>query len=300
MKQHQHSIVVVAGPTAVGKTEVALALATLWNAPVISFDSRQCYRELNIGVARPEAAQLARAPHYFIADHSIHDPINAAYYAQFAQRLLSELFTRHERVIMVGGTGLYWRSFWQGLDAIPAIDPAVREQIIRTYEEKGKEWLTLQLQQKDPLFARHGEMQNPQRMMRALEVVTATGQSILSFQKNEARALPYKAVGIGLSLPRPLLVDRIHARVDQMIEQGLINEVESLWDHRSLAALRTVGYSELFSWMEGDLTRERAIEQIKTNTRQYAKRQMTWFGRDPFFQWFAPDQLSAISSVIDR
>ena len=298
MNQHPHRIIVIAGPTGVGKTDVAIAVAERLQVPILSFDSRQCYRELSIGVARPQGRQLQQVPHYFIADHSIHDPVSAAYFEQYATQKVAELTARYGQLVMVGGTGLYWKAFWQGLDAIPAADPAIRTEIILQYRQNGMEWLQATLTELDPLYAASGEMLNPQRMMRALEVVRATQKSILSFRGGADKAQPYRAIGIGLQLPRPELNQRIDSRVDAMMQEGLLEEVKNLIEVKNLNALKTVGYTELFQYLQDAVSLEDAVAQIKVNTRQYAKRQMTWFKKDPFFTWFTPGQLPEIMALL--
>ena len=291
-------VIQVAGPTAVGKTAMAIQLATWLNTEIISFDSRQCYQELNIGVARPSSNELAAIPHHFIASHSIHDSVDAVVFATYAKQKLNQLFEKHSVIVMVGGTGLYWKAFYEGLDKIPAIDPGLRQQIMHEYEQKGLSWLQEELAQKDPLFVQAGEMKNPQRMMRALEVVLATGKSIFSFRKNSASTTDFELISIGLELPRAILIERIHTRVVQMMEQGLLDEVKQLQTYSTLNALQTVGYQELFAHLSGVLSINQAIEQIQINTRQYAKRQMTWFKRQAELNWFAPDQFEAIQQFV--
>lgn len=253
---------------------------------------------MNIGVARPSEQELNAAPHYFIASHSILEEVNAASFEQYALKKANELFQRHDVIVMVGGTGLYIKAFCEGLDDIPAIEPGIREMIAKTYEEKGLEWLQQEIQQKDPEFYKVGEIQNPQRMMRALEVVTSTGKSVLHFRKGKKASRDFDIVKIGLELPKEQLHQNIHTRTDKMIEAGLVEEVKSLLPFRDLNALRTVGYAEIFDYLDGSISLAKAIEQIKTNTRQYAKRQMTWFRRDDAIKWFHPAQLEAIKEYL--
>lgn len=287
-------MIIVAGPTAVGKTAVAIQLAKHFATSIISADSRQCYKELNIGVARPSVQELQAVNHYFIASHSIQDEITAAGFEQYALQKATELFQEHDTVIMVGGTGLYIKAFCEGLDMIPAVDPAIREQIVSNYNSNGLAWLQEQVQQKDPAFYASGEIQNPQRMMRALEVVESTGQSVLSFRKGEKAQRDFKIIKIGLELPKEELHQRIHTRIDQMMQAGQLEEVKGLVPYKHLNALQTVGYKELFEYLEGAISLEKAVDQIKTNTRQYAKRQMTWFKKDEEMKWFAPSQAGEI------
>lgn len=295
----QKIIIQIAGPTAVGKTALAITLAKKFNTEIISYDSRQCYKELIIGVARPSHNELKEVPHHFIASHSIHDSLNAAWYENYALRKVQDLFQSHSIVVMVGGTGLYWNAFATGMDPVPAIDPLLREELIANYEQKGFDWLVATLTAKDPAFAAVGEMKNPQRMLRALEVVTTTGKSILTFRKQEKQTRDFQVISIGLELPRQELVKRINVRIDSMMEQGLLEEVKSLKSFASLNALHTVGYAELFAYLHNELSLEGAIEKIKSNTRQYAKRQMTWFKRDNSTTWFAPAQVQEIIKFVE-
>jgi tRNA dimethylallyltransferase len=295
----QKTVVVIAGPTAVGKTSVAIQLARHFKTEIISADSRQCFKELNIGVARPSVGELEKVKHHFIASHSIHEEVTAATFEEYALQKVNELFKLHDVVIMVGGTGLYIKAFCEGLDRIPAIDPVIRENITRQYEQGGLEWLQQQVKEKDPAFYSHGEIQNPQRMMRALEVVEATGQSILAFRSGQKATRDFNITRIGLELPKEELHHNIHTRVDKMMEAGLLDEIKSLLSFRHLNALQTVGYTELFNYLDGTITLDKAVEQIKTNTRQYAKRQMTWFKKDKAMNWFSPLQPEEIIKFLD-
>jgi tRNA dimethylallyltransferase len=281
--------IIVAGPTAVGKTSIALHLAKLFSTTIISSDSRQCYRELNIGVAKPEPEELEAVHHHFINSHSIHESANAADFEKYALKSVEKIFQKSDIAIMVGGTGLYIKAFCEGLDKIPEVPAEIREQIIQDYQTNGIEWLTQMLQQKDALYAAKGNMQNPQRMMRALEIISFTGNSILSYQTHQKEKRDFKIIKIGLELPRPVLYDRINSRVDKMIADGLIQEASTLQPYQHLNALQTVGYSELFDYFNGKISKEKAIEMIKQNTRHYAKRQMTWFKKDEEMTWFLPN-----------
>lgn len=284
-----------------GKTTVAIQVAKHFHTEIISADSRQCFKELNIGVARPSEEELQQVKHHFIASHpiaigSIREEVTAASFEEYALQKTHELFQQHDVVVMVGGTGLYIKAFCEGLDKIPAIDPAVREAITKQYEEKGLEWLQQQVNAKDPAFYASGEIQNPQRMMRALEVMESTGQSILSFRSGTKAKREFNIIRIGLELPKEELHRNIHARVDKMMEAGLLAEVKNLTAYKHLNALQTVGYAELFEYLDGKATLEEAVERIKTNTRQYAKRQLTWFRKDKEIKWFSP---STVSQIID-
>ncbi len=282
------TVYIVVGPTAVGKTKYAITLAQKLKTEIISADARQCYQELNIGVARPSLEELATVPHHFIASHSIQETVNAGTFEQYALAKATELLAQFGSVVMVGGTGLYIKAFVEGMDQIPAIDAAIRSQIQADVSLKGMDWLQAQVQAKDPAYwaqAEQGEQQNIQRLSRALEVVIGTGQSILSFQLQSKKTRPFYIKKIGLELPREQLYDRINQRVVQMIEMGLEEEVNGLRPQFHLNALQTVGYQEWLPYFEGQQTKEAVIQAIQQNTRHYAKRQLTWFKKDPEINW---------------
>ena len=268
---------IVCGPTAVGKTDISIDLALKYNTSIISADSRQCYKELNIGVAKPSTHQLESVPHYFINSHSIRQEINVKVFETYALNAVAEIFQENDVAVMVGGTGMYIKVFAEGIDDVPETNKEIRERIINSYEEHGIEWLQQELKLHDPEFYSEGEMQNPQRMLRALEVKNSTGKSILDFQSNQKNQRDFEVKYMLLELPRETLYQRINHRVDIMMEEGLLEEVKSLFPFRHLNALQTVGYRELFDYIEGKHSLETAVEEIKKNTRRYAKRQMTWF-----------------------
>ena len=280
------TVYIVVGPTAVGKTSFAIALAKVFNTEIISADARQCYKEMNIGVARPSVDELKAVTHHFIASHSITENINASYFENWAMDKVESLFSTKDAIVMVGGTGLYIKAFCEGLDLIPAIDAEIRENIIAQYEKLGMRWLQKEVSVKDPQYWEKGEQKNPQRLMRALEVMLGTGSSIISFQNKKAVERPFKMVKIGLELDREELYQRINDRVLNMVELGLEKEVKGLEDYGHLNALQTVGYSEWKDYFEQKISKEKVIENIQQNTRHYAKRQMTWFKRDPAITWF--------------
>ncbi len=282
------TVYIVVGPTAVGKTKYAIELAQALKTEIISADARQCYQELNIGVARPSNQELAQVKHHFIASHSIQDTVNAGVFEQYALEKATELLTKFGSAVMVGGTGLYIKAFEEGMDQIPEIDPAIRIQIQQDVSTKGIDWLQDQVKQLDPIYwaqADQGEQQNTQRLSRALEVMTGTGQSILSFQKQPKKARPFNIQKIGLEMTREQLYDRINQRVHQMDHMGLEEEVRSLCPQFHLNALQTVGYQEWLPYFDGQQTKEAVIQAIQQNTRHYAKRQMTWFKKDPNIKW---------------
>lgn len=290
---------IIAGPTAVGKTSLAISLARHFYTDIISADSRQCFREMSIGVAKPNPGQLSQVKHYFINSHSIHEQVNAAVFEQYALTAIEDIFQQKDIAIMVGGTGLYIKAFCEGMDEMPPVSPAIREQVQLHYAEQGMPWLQQEIKEKDPLYFSTGEMHNPQRLMRALEVRLATGRSIRDFQRAEKVARNFRIIKIGLTLPKEELHRNIHHRVDEMMKEGLAEEVRSLLPFHHLNALQTVGYSELFAYLDGKISQEPAVEQIKTNTRQYAKRQMTWFRKDGEMHWFSPYNAHAIVQYLE-
>lgn len=292
------TVILIAGPTAVGKTALAINLATHFNTAIISADSRQCYKEISIGVAKPSVEELQAVKHYFINSHSITDDLTAASYEQFALAAADELFATNDVAVMVGGTGLYIKAFCEGMDQIPAVPDELRLQLQQQYQQYGIEWLQQQLQQHDPLYAAQGEMQNPQRMLRALEVVLASGESIIKFRTGEKKQRSFDVITIGLELPREELYSRINLRVDLMMKEGLLEEAKTVYPQRQLNALQTVGYRELFDYFDGMLTLPQAVEKIKQNSRHYAKRQLTWFKRDTSIKWFHPSDTAAILEYI--
>ncbi len=297
---HQKTVIIVCGPTAVGKTSIAISLAKNFHTEIISADSRQCYIELNIGVARPSVLELNEIPHYFIASHSIEENVNAAFFEKFALQKVNDIFQKLDTVVMVGGTGLYIKAFCEGLDEIPEIDESIRKKINEDYEAKGLQWLQDEIEKKDPGFFTEGEIKNPQRTMRALEVIESTGISILKYRKSKKTGRDFNIIKIGLELPKQELHKNINSRVDEMINDGLVDEVRSLNSFRNLNALQTVGYSEVFEHIDGKISLETAVEEIKKNTRQYAKRQMTWFKKDKEINWFSPTQLDLMITYADN
>ena len=269
--------IIISGPTAVGKTDYGLELAQKYDTQIISADSRQCYKELNIGVAKPSAKQLESIPHYFINSHSIHEDVNVKVFEQYALDAIQKIFETNDVAVMVGGTGLYIKAFCDGIDDVPLMNETIRNEITESYKSKGLEWLQKEIKKQDPLYFGSGEIQNPQRMIRALEVKLTTGNSILYFHSGKKIKRDFKIKKINLEIPRNELYERINRRVDTMMNAGLLKEAESLFPYRHLNALQTVGYKELFDFMEEKISLDKAIEDIKTNTRHFAKRQITWF-----------------------
>ena len=277
--------IVIVGPTAVGKTSIAIQLAQYFNTEIISCDSRQCYQELNIGVAKPSAKELALVPHHFINSHSIHEEVNAAAFEKFALEKAAQIFKQQTIAVMVGGTGLYAKAFCDGMDEVPETTFTLRSELNNQYKQFGIKWLQDEVAKADPLYFANGEIKNPHRLLRALEVKLTTGKSILKFQTQQKKQRDFNVIKVGLQLERELLVERINKRVDLMMQEGLLEEVQQLQNYKTLNALQTVGYKELFSYLNNEISLPDAIEAIKINTRQYAKRQMTWFKKDQTVNW---------------
>jgi tRNA dimethylallyltransferase len=288
---NERTVIVVAGPTAVGKTAAGIALAKHFGTEIISADSRQCYREMKIGVARPSEEELAAVKHHFIASHSVTEDLNAGSFEKYALEKAEAVFQNKPVVVMVGGTGLYIKAFCEGIDPMPEIPEQIRQEIIEGYQRNGLIWLQRELEHKDPAFWKQAEQQNPQRLMRALEVLNATGESILKYRTRTPVTRPFNIVKLGLKLPKEDLHRNINARVDRMMEEGLEAEVRSLQEYRSYNALQTVGYRELFEYLDGHCSLDQAVANIRTNTRQYAKRQMTWFKKDSGIRWIGPTEV---------
>lgn len=268
---------IVCGATAVGKTSYAIDLAKKYDTQIISADSRQCYKELNIGVAKPSEEQLNSVQHYFINSHSIHDEVNVKVFEQYALAAVKKIFQKNDHAVMAGGTGLYIKAFCEGLDDVPEVNIALRKALTEAYQAQGLQWLQEETRKKDPEYFASGETSNPQRMMRALEVKLTTGYSILNFQLKKKAVREFDIKIVNLEMSRSDLYERINNRVDEMIQQGLLTEAESLYSFRKLNALQTVGYKELFEYLDDQISLGEAIEKIKKNTRQFAKRQITWF-----------------------
>ena len=276
---------IILGPTAVGKSDYAVAEALRTGSPVVSGDSRQFYREMRIGTARPSEAQLAAVRHYFIADRSVTEPCSAGAYEIEALALLEELFKTHDTVVMAGGSGLYIDALCNGLDDFPDADPDLRAELSRRLRDEGVAALRADLRVLDPETYATIDPANGQRIVRALEVTIATGRKYSSFKTRPAKERPFAIVKTGLTRPRPALYARIDARVDQMMAEGLLEEARGLLPHRDLPALNTVGYKELFGYFDGAYDLAEAIRLIKRNTRHYAKKQLTWWARDPSIDW---------------
>jgi tRNA dimethylallyltransferase len=287
----QKTCILICGPTASGKTDIAIDVAKYFNTQIISADSRQCFNELGIGVAKPSLEQLTDVHHYFINSHSITENISAADFEQYALETVAEIFNKNNVAVMVGGTGLYIKAFCEGLDEIAKTDEQIKIDIAKNYVAHGIVWLQEKIKDEDPLYFEKGEIQNPQRMMRALEVMRNTGKSIITHQQKTKKERDFNIIKIGIDISRHILYEKINKRVDKMMAQGLEKEAQVLLPKKNLNALQTVGYRELFDYFENKTTLEKAIELIKQNSRHYAKRQMTWFKKDTEVIWLSQEDI---------
>jgi tRNA dimethylallyltransferase len=280
------TVIIIAGPTAAGKTALAIRLASHFKTAVISADSRQCYKEISIGTAKPSLQELQTVPHYFIDSHSITEEVNAGIYERLSLQYAAEIFKDRDVAVMCGGTGLYIRAFCEGIDDIPAAPADIRLKINEQYGKQGLDWLQKEVQEKDPAFYAVAEIYNPQRLIRALEVLYTTGQSITTFRTANKATRDFNIIKIGVTVPREQLHANIAHRVHAMMAAGLVDEVRTVLPYRHHNALQTVGYKEIFDYLDGKITLEEATELIIIHTRQYAKRQLTWFRKDPAMHWF--------------
>lgn len=292
-------LVVVAGPTAVGKTLCAIKLAQAYNTSVVSADSRQIYKELGIGTAKPTKSEQLLVPHYLIDTISIHNPFTAADYARLAEEVIANLFKESQVVVVCGGSGLYLKALLDGMDEIPDIPEEIRTAVRTDFAQYGLAGIQEELRTLDPDYFEQIDNKNPHRVMRALEVRRATGFSLNYFQGKNKRRLPYNIIKIGLDLPREELFARINDRVDQMIAAGLFAEVEALQPLKDLKAMQTVGYQEVISFFEHKISYIESVEMLKRNTRRYAKRQLTWFRADHEMHWFSPLEYDQIIRYLD-
>ena len=291
-------LLVVVGPTGSGKTDLSIRLALHYGAPILSTDSRQVYRGMPIGTAQPSADQLQAVEHHFIASHDLTDNLNCGEYEVQALVRLEELFADHDWVVAVGGSGLYVRALCEGMDDLPQADEPLRRELERRLAEEGLGALAEELRELDPEYCRTADLNNPARVMRALEVCLQTHMPYSRQRTGERRPRSFEIVKIGIDLPRDVLYDRINRRVDRMLADGLEAEARALYPYRELNALKTVGYREFFDYFDGRIGYDEAVELIKRNSRRYAKRQLTWFRRDSEIRWFAPDDDAAIIAYV--
>lgn len=298
MNKKTKTLIVIAGPTAIGKTGLAVFLAKQLKTEIISFDSRQFYKEMKIGTAVPSEEELAEVPHHFIHNLSIHDEYTVGDFEQDALEKLDELFQKYDAVVMVGGSGLFEKAVTEGLDEFPEVDKTIRQNLIYEFDIYGIEALQKELFQVDPVYHQLVDIQNPVRIIRALEIYRGTGKPFSSFRKNNKVKRDFNVLKIGLELPRKEIYERINNRVDLMMEEGLLDEVKSLYKFKNLNSLQTVGYRELFDYLDETINLDFAVEEIKKNTRRYAKRQLTWYRKDERVNWFSPHEKEEILSYI--
>lgn len=291
-------LILVVGPTAVGKTDLCLNLAKKFKTEIVSCDSRQFYREMNLGTAKPSSKELEDVPHHFINSLSIDEEYDVRRFEREALTLLDELFEKHQVVIMTGGSGLFADAIVNGLDEMPKVAPEIRKQIIEEYAEKGLAFLQEEVARNDPEYFEKVDQKNPQRLMRALEILRGTGKKFSSFRVKSLKKRSFEVIKIGLERDRKELYERIDLRMDQMISAGLFDEADALFGKRHLNALQTVGYSEIFGFLEGKYDKEEAIRLLKRNSRRYAKRQMTWFKKDELIRWFSPEEETEILTYL--
>lgn len=293
------TVVVVAGPTGIGKTRTGLALAKDYNSVIVSADSRQIYREIPIGTAAPTPEEQAEIPHFLVGTRSVFDYYNAFEFEQDALRCVQEAFVDKDVVFMVGGSMMYLDAFCNGIDELPTVDPQLRKDLMARFSEEGLASLRMQLKQLDPEFYKQVDLKNAKRVIHALEICLMTGQPYSSLRTQPKKKRPFQIIRVGLHMDRALLYERIDLRVEQMLAKGLEEEARSLWPHRDLNALNTVGYKELFAYFEGEYGLDRALELIQRNSRRYARKQLSWFRRDASIQWFHPSDLSALLTYIE-
>ncbi|MDR0977055.1 MAG: tRNA (adenosine(37)-N6)-dimethylallyltransferase MiaA [Prevotellaceae bacterium] len=294
------TLIVLTGPTGVGKTELSLRLAERLRTSILSADSRQLYADLKIGTAAPTPEQLERVPHHFVGTLALADYYSAARYEEEAMTLLHTLFSTHDAVVLTGGSMMYIDAVCHGMDDIPTVDTETRQLLQARYEAEGLEPLVGELRLLDPEYYHTVDKKNPKRIIHALEICYMTGRSYTSFRTHRIKERPFRILKIGLNRPREELYDRINRRVDAMMDEGLLDEVQRVYPFRHLNSLNTVGYKELFRYLDGDWTLPFAIDKMKQNTRIYSRKQLTWFRRDNNMQWFHPEQETEINHTIDK
>lgn len=295
----QKNLIVLLGPTGVGKTELSLRLATYFGSPIINADSRQLYTDIPIGTAAPTLEERERVEHYFVGTHQLEDYYSAAQYENDVIKLLDKLFQNHDVVLLSGGSMMYIDAVCKGIDDIPTIDNVTRERMRERYEQEGLDALVEDLRKLDPEYSAICDLKNPKRVIHALEICTMTGKTYTSFRLRKEKVRPFRIIKIGLQRPREELFERINSRVDVMVENGLIEEAKGVLPYRHFNSLNTVGFKELFQYFDGTWDLDFALEKIRRNSRVYAKKQMTWFSHDKEIVWFHPEQESEIIALIE-
>lgn len=294
------TLIALIGPTGVGKTELSLSIAEHFHTSILSSDSRQLYADLKIGTAAPTPEQLARVPHHFVGTLKLTDYYSAAQYEADVMKKLEELFSLNEVVVLTGGSMMYVDAICKGIDDIPTVDKETRELMLQKYAEEGLDHLCAELKLLDPEYYQIVDLKNPKRVIHALEICYMTGKSYTSFRTQSTKKRPFRIIKIGLTREREELYERINRRVDEMLDAGLLEEVKAVYPYKELNSLNTVGYKELFKYLDGEWTLEFAIEKIKQNSRIYSRKQMTWFKRDNEIHWFHPDQKEEIMNYINE
>lgn len=292
-------LIVIVGPTGSGKSDLAIEIAERYGAPIISTDSRQFYRGIPIGTAQPDAEQLQRVEHHFIASHDLKQEFNCGAYETEALAKLEELYRKHDVVVAVGGSGLYIKALCEGMDSLPEAEPELREELAHRLRSEGLASLCAELRQRDPAYYEEVDRNNPARVLRALEVCISTGLPYSSMRTGEKRQRPFNIIKLGIDMERERLYERINRRVDVMMQMGLEQEARAVYHLRELNSLQTVGYREMFDYFDGTISRDEAIELIKRNSRRYAKRQMTWFRRDEDIKWVDTANKQIIEEYLD-
>lgn len=295
-----NTLIVVVGPTGIGKSGISIKIANYYQSEIISADSRQFYRELCIGTAVPSPEELDKVPHHFIQTKSIHDYYNVSNYETEALRLISRLFTLKNTLVLTGGSMLYVDTVCKGIDDIPTVDPAIREEVVEWYRNNGIDALRERLRIIDPEYHRVADLNNAKRLLHAVEIHQMTGIPFSLFRKNTVKERPFRIIKIGINQDREILYNRINARVDQMMADGLLEEARSVYQYRHLNSLNTVGYKELFAYFDGACSLDEAVDLIKRNSRKYARKQLTWYRHDPEIKWFEPEQFQEIVAYTDQ
>jgi len=299
LSNRMNTLIVVLGPTGVGKSDVSIQLAKHFHSEIISADSRQFFKELQIGTAVPPQSDLQSVTHHFIQNKSIHDYYNVSSFEVEALELIEQLFHSINPVILTGGSMLYLDTLCNGIDDIPTVDLATRKDVVDWFHENGLEALRRRLEELDPEYYSVVDQNNPKRMLHAVEIHQMTGRTFSSFRTNTRKERPFQIIKIGINIERSALYDRINRRVLKMIDEGLVEEARSVYPFRTLNSLNTVGYKELFDYFDGKFSLEEAIDLIQRNTRKYARKQLTWFRRDNQIEWFQPEQISEIIRYIE-
>lgn len=294
------TLFVLSGPTAVGKTELSLRLAEHLDCPILNADSRQMFRELPIGTAAPTAAEQARVPHYFVGNLGLEDYYSAARYEEEALALMEELFQTHDHLLMSGGSMMYVDAVCKGIDDIPTISPEVRAEVLARFEREGLDRMLAELRLADPVYYAEVDLRNHKRVVHALEVIYQSGKSFSSFRTGQRKERPFRVVHLGLERPRPELFARINRRTTMMVEAGFIEEARRVFPYRHCNSLNTVGYKEMFRYIDGEWELDFALDRIRKNTRVYAKKQMTWLAKNPDIRWFHPDEMNAVLQYVDE